>query len=290
MQTETLSYDIKYERTHTISDNISRASDLSEIKFDDIENGHNYNSGPLLQLTENDGLLNYIKTVYFYTGIGWCESLIFAELLSLTITKSNIGVLQWIYTIFGFVVCLLAMIGSISPSNVSLNGRAKVEIISWWKIVSFLLFSASLGLIMSPAIYVVNNANKIIFPLSILITNFIFLSVQIFTWTRKNMDGLELYGPLMSTVSGLIMIGIIEIVLFCLGFDKMACLLSFGTSIISIIVFSGLIFVDTLKAIESYNKSELNAIRCAVEIVLDLVNILMDLLNILMAIFGDSDD
>lgn len=289
MQTQMQQKEIYYQRTHAISDN-SNATDLSEIKFSDIETGYNYNSAPLLQLTNNDGLFNYIKTVYFYTGIGWTTSLILAELMSLTITKSNIGVLQWIYTIFGFVVCLLAMIGAISPSVVSLNGQAKVETISWWKIVSFLLFSGSLGLIMSPAIYVVNDANKIIFPLAILITNLIFASMQIFTWTRKNMDGLQLYGPLMSAVSGLIFLGIIEIVLFLMGFDKTACLLSFGTSIISIVVFSALIFVDTLKAIESYNKSELNAIRCAVEIVLDLVNILMDLLNIFMAILGDSDD
>jgi FtsH-binding integral membrane protein len=210
--------------------------------------------------------------------------------MSLTITKSNLGVLQWIYVIFGSVVCILAMIGSISPSVITLNGQAKVETISWWKIFSFLLFSVSLGLMISPAIYVVNNANKIIFPLAILMTNFIFLSMQIFTWTRKNMDGLELYGPLMSAVSGLIVLGIIEIILSCLDFDQTVLWLSFDTSVISIIVFSSLIFVDTLKAIESYNKSELNAIRCAVEIVLDLVNILMDILNILMAFFRNSDD
>jgi FtsH-binding integral membrane protein len=241
-------------------------------------------------LTNNDGLLLYIKTVYFYTGIGWCLSLIVAQLMSLTISNSNIKTLQWVYLLAGFAICLLSMIGTICPSTVQTNGNAKIEITPWWKIVCFLFFASSLGLIMSPAIFVANNINKIIFPLAIGITNFVFFVMQIFTWTRKNMDGLEWHGPLISAVSGLIVIGFVEIILACLGFDKMSCLLSFGSSIVSVVVFSGLIFVDTLKAIDSYNKSELNAIRCAVEIVLDLVNILMDLLNILITLMGESDD
>ena len=191
----------------------------------------------------------------------------------------------------GFVFVIFTMIFASGPTDViTLDNGSKKEIIPWWKIISYLLFSFSLGLMISPAIFTVNQQNKIIFPICIGVTNGIFGIMSIFAWTRKNMDGLELHGPLITCVSGLIILGIIEIILACLGFDKTVCILSFVTTIVSIIVFSGLIFVDTLKAIDSYNKSELNAIRCAVEIVLDLVNILMDILNILMAFFRNSDD
>ena len=183
------------------------------------------------------------------------------------------------------------MIFASAPTdNITLENGSKKEIIPWWKFISYLLFSFSIGLMISPAIFVVGQQNKIIFPICILITNSIFGIMSVFTWTRKNMDGLQLVGPLMTCVSGLIIIGVVGIILACLGFDKIVCLLTFTTSIISIIVFSGLIYVDTLKAIDSYNKSELNAIRCAIEIVLDLVNILLDLFRIISYIFANSDD
>ena len=258
----------------------------------DIEIGHeNQVNNNLTQLLVNTGLFDYIKNVYFYTGIGWSILLISAEIMSLSINSNNINLLFWIYLLIGFGLTIFTMIfASASTDTITLENGSKKEIIPWWKIISYLLFSFSLGLMISPAIFTVNKQNQIIFPICICVTNAIFGVMSIFTWTRKNMDGIELYGPLMSCVSGLIVLGIIEIILACLGFDKIVCLLSLGTSLISIIVFSGLIFVDTLKAIESYNKSELNAIRCAVEIVLDLVNILLDLLRILSYFFANSDD
>lgn len=84
----------------------------------------------------------------------------------------------------------------------------------------------------------------------------------------------------ISCVGGLIIIGIIKLILALVGFEKIVCLISFGVNIISLIVFTGLIYVDTLKAIDSYNKSELNAIKCAIELVLDLVNILLDIMDL----------
>lgn len=257
----------------------------------DLEQGLEQGPEDLTQLLSNNGLFNYIKEVYFYTGIGWVVLLISSELMSLSINTNNINLLYWIYLLIGFILTIITMIiSSAQTETLTLENGSKKEIIPWWKIMSYLLFSFSLGLMISPAIFVVNKENKIIFPICILVTNAIFGIMSIFAWTRKNMDGLKLYGPLMSCVSGLIVIGIIEIILACLGFDKTVCILSFGTSIISVIVFSGLIFVDTLKAIESYNKSELNAIRCAVEIVLDLVNILLDLIRILSYFFANSDN
>lgn len=258
----------------------------------DLEYGLNQKQpSHLTQLLLNMRLFEYIKQVYFYTGIGWSIVLISAELMSLSINSNNINLLYWIYLSIGFVLTIIGMIFSSAPTDtITLEDGRKKEIIPWWKNVSYLLFSFSLGLMISPVIFVVNNQNKIIFPICIVVTNIIFGIISIFAWTRKNMDGLELYGPLMTCVSGLIIIGLMEIVLACLGFDKFVCLLSFGTSIISVIIFSGLIYVDTLKAIESYNKSELNAIKCAIEIVLDLVNILLDLIRILLYIFANSDN
>jgi FtsH-binding integral membrane protein len=94
------------------------------------------------------------------------------------------------------------------------------------------------------------------------------------------MDGLLLYAPLMSAVCGLIMIGIVEIILALMGFNKLVCLISFGSSVVSITVYSGLIYVDTLKAIEQYNNDQLNSIKCAVDIVLDLANLLVNIMRI----------
>ena len=251
----------------------------------------NQSSNHLSHVLVNTGLFDYIKNVYTNTGLGWSLVLVVAELMSLTINTNNINLLFWIYLLIGFglTICTMMFI-SIHTDIITLDNGDKKEIIPLWKIISYLLFSFSIGLMISPAIFVVGQQNKIIFPICICVTNAIFGIMSLYTWTRKNMDGLELYGPLISCVSGLIVIGLIEIILACLDFDKTVCILSFGTSVISTIVFSGLIFVDTLKAIESYNKSELNAIRCAIEIVLDLVNILLHLLRIILSIIGDSDN
>jgi FtsH-binding integral membrane protein len=245
----------------------------------------------LSQRLVDTGLFDYIKTVYFYTGIGWSVVLVSAELMSLTTNTNNINLLYWIYLMVGFVFAIFTMIFASGPTDtITLDNGTKKEIIPCMKIISYLLFSFSLGLMISPVIFIVNQQNKIIFPICIGITNAIFGIMSLYAWTRKNMDGIELYGSLMICVSGLIILGIIELILALIGFDKTVCILSFGTSIISIIVFSGLIFVDTLKAINSYNKSELNAIKCSVEIVLDLVNILLDLIQILSCLFSNSDD
>ena len=249
---------------------------------DDIES----NKGPLTQLINNEGLFSYIKRVYFYTGIGWCVTLMSAELMSLTLTKSNIGILQYVYLAIGFVLTILSIISSVAHVDVIQKNGFKIDVIPFWKKSAFIGFSYSLGLLMSPAVYSVNVFNPIIWPMAILITNLIFATMQIFTYTRKNMDGLQFYGPLMSCVSGLIFLGFIEIILACLGFDQIACLLIFVTGIISTCVFSGLIYVDTLKAIESYNESEPNTIRCAIKLVLDMANILMKIMNILVKILG----
>ena len=271
---------------------------FSDISLNDIEM-----QSPSDQILTNDGLFEYIKNVYFYTGIGWSLTLIAGELMSLTINKANFNVLQSVYIILGFFMSIIFMMPSISSTyngydsstsemsviNTTNSTYQKKEIIPTWKILSFLAFSYFLGFMTSPVFYIVNQYNSLIFPISILITIFVFCSMQIYTYTRKDMSGLSCYGPLMICVSGLIILGIIEIILSAVGFDKTACLLTFGTSIISIIVFCGLIFVDTLKAIDSYNKSELNTIRCAVEIVLDLANILINIMQILINLMPRND-
>lgn len=261
---------------------------LNDVLYTDVD--IESNKAPLTQLINNSGLFSYIKRVYFYTGIGWCVTLISAELMSLTLTKSNIGILQYVYLAIGFVLTIIGMITSVAPPDIIQEDGNPIDVIPFWKKSAFIGFSYSIGLLISPAVYTVNGFNPIIWPMAIVMTNLIFATMQIFTYTRKNMDGLQFYGPLMSCVSGLIFLGIIEIILACLGFDKIACLLTFGTSIISICVFSGLIYVDTLKAIESYNKLELNTLKCALELVLDMVNILLDIMNILIQILGQSDE
>ena len=63
----------------------------------------------------------------------------------------------------------------------------------------------------------------------------------------------------------------------------------FGVNIISIIVFTGLIYVDILKPIDSYNKTELNAIKCAAELILDLVNILLNVMDFILKLMPSDD-
>ena len=65
----------------------------------DLELGHNRKQSQthLTQALLNDGLFNYIKNVYFYTGIGWCTLLIFSELMSYIINKENLNLIFWIY-------------------------------------------------------------------------------------------------------------------------------------------------------------------------------------------------
>lgn len=265
-----------------------QSTDNKSTSLVDIELGQTSTLGD--QIVSNDGLFKYITNVYLFSGIGWIFTLVFAELMSLTITQSNYNILVWIYIILGFIFTILTSIISTKPSEiiVETNG-AKREIISNFQICNYFLFCFFLGMMISPSIYMVNNANPVIFPVSIGITTGIFILVQIITLRQKDLEGLKYYGLLMSCVGGLILIGIVELILALAGFDKIVCLISFGVNIISLIVFTGLIYVDTLKAIDSYNKSELNAIKCAIELVLDLVNILLNIMELILRLISDDD-
>ena len=106
---------------------------------------------------------------------------------------------------------------------------------------------------------------------------------------QKDLDGLKYYGILMSCVGGLIIIGIVELILLLADFDKMVCIISFGVNITSLIVFTCLIYVDTLKAIDSYNKSELNAIKCAIELILVLTYILLRIMELTLKLIFYND-
>ena len=79
----------------------------------------------------------------------------------------------------------------------------KKEIISLWKILMFILFSFSIGLMISPSIYLVNHTNPVIFPVSIGISSFIFGFVQFLTFMQKDLDGLKYYVPLTLKKIGL---------------------------------------------------------------------------------------
>ena len=166
--------------------------------------------------------------------------------MSLTITQSNYNILVRIYIILGFVFTIFTLIISLKPSEivVETNGN-KREIISNFQVCNYFLFYFSLGIMISPSVYIVNNSNPVIFPVLIGITTVIFILVQIITLRQKDLENLKYYGLLISCVGGLIMIGVIELILALTGFDKIACLISFGVNIISIIVFTGLIYVDT---------------------------------------------
>lgn len=235
------------------------------------------------QILTNEGLFNYISNVYLFTGIGWCCVLLFSQLLSLTINSKNSGQLYIVYIVFGFGFSVLfsLLTISISSSVITDENKNHKEVIPPLKILMFSFFSFSLGMLISPCIYTINQTNQIIFPLSICITTFIFGFIQYYTSIQKNLDDIKYYVPLMSCVSGLILIGIIEIILALLGYDTFVCLISFVITFVSIIVFTGLIYVDTLRAIDSYNKIELDAIGCAINLILDLINILLDIIKIL---------
>jgi len=265
-----------------------QSTDSKLTSFIDIELCQSNTLGN--KIVSNDGLFKYIMNVYLFSGIGWIFTLVFSELMSLTITHSNYNILVWIYIIIGFIFTILTSIISTNPSEIIVEiNEVKREIITNLKICNYLLFCFSLGMIISPSVYMINNTNSVIFPVSIGITTGIFILVQIITLRQKDLDGLKYYGPLMSCVGGLIMIGIVELILGLTGFDKIVCLISFGVNIISIIVFTGLIYVDTLKAIDSYDKSELNAIYCAIGLVLDLVNILLNIMNLILKLISYND-
>lgn len=270
------------------NEHLYQSTDSKSSLFIDVELGQT--STLENKIMSNDGLFKYITNVYLFSGMGWIFTLVFAELMSLTITQSNYNVLVWIYIILGFVFTIFTSIISLKPSEivVETNGD-KREIISNFQVCYYFLFCFSLGMMISPSVYIVNNSNPIIFLVSIGITTGIFILVQIITLIQKDLEGLKYYVPLMSCVGGLIMISIVELILALAGFDKIVRLISFGINIISVIVFTGLIYVDTLKAINSYNKSELNAIKCAIELVLDLVTILLNIMDLLLKLISSDD-
>lgn len=254
----------------------------------DLEIG---NISPIEAICTSNGLLNYVTNVLKYTGMGWLSTLLFSLILAQGITDSNIKIINILYLLFGFIcsICCI-VVSTFIPSIIIQDSYGEnIEQIPISKKILYGLLCFGLGMLLAPAIFQSNKTNVIIVPMAIVVTSGMFISLQIVTFLQKDMSVIEYYAPLMSCVSGLILIGIIEIILNCTGYSAQACLLSFGASIISLIVFGALIVVDTMRAIVGYRENNIDTIGCAVSLLLDMINIFVNLLNCISYILGGKE-
>lgn len=243
--------------------------------LDDIELGQTNKNLEFIESVEtNYGLLTYLSNVYLFSGIGWCSILIFSELLSLSITKNNFNTLLYVYLFVGFIIGLFSILGTRAPSKIiTLSNGDKKELIQNWKIYAFGIFTFGSGMMLSIIVYFINLKNSIIFPISIVANCIIFTLVQIIVMRQKTLDDIKYFPLLTSCASSLIIIGTIQFILVLINFNIIYQLILFTINIVSSVIYTGLIYVNTFKAIESYEKSELNSIKYAVEVIFDLFNL-----------------
>ena len=62
-----------------------------------------------------------------------------------------------------------------------------------------------------------------------------------------------------------------------------------GLVIVSTLIFTGLIAIDTQKAIEDYDNKQLDSVKIATELLLDAVNLLIDFVKISIEIIKNKD-
>lgn len=88
---------------------------------------------------------------------------------------------------------------------------------------------------------------------------------------------------------GLIVSGLVQLGALGLGYNSFASHLDLITTLVSTVVFTGSIAVDTRKAIEDYSNRSLDSVKVAVELLLDATNLLIDIIKILIKLNEKKD-
>ena len=276
--------------------------DRSQLQYADIIDG-------------NFGLKQFIQRTYMWTGIGitsslglsltgsyfpqiigWTSPGIFLGGCALLSIGGAIGVGMGKYTIHKQVVNINNMSGTAlqtRKTDISFPKSNQVEIIystnSPLRKLSYIAMLTGNGLMCIPIFIALPNA---VIP-AFIASGSVFGGATLYAWKRKPGD-LDHWGPVLyGGLSGLVVVSLLGV-----GSQMFLGQNWFGdiTHMISLYggipLFTGLIALDTKKAIEKYQDGEPDHLGCSTELYLDFMNLFIRFVQIISKIqkAGKSDE
>lgn len=222
--------------------------------------------------TQTDsGLASFFTKIYSLVGMGIGLSALVAALMTTVFRDNMVAIMTnapWLYMAAGFIELALVFVASSSARK---NSPAALPI--------FLTYSALNGFTLSFIIAQYTGATVLSAFLSSALLFFVMALIG--RVTNKDLSGMR--KALMAALIGIVLASLVNIFL---GSSEMSSGMSFMISIISVVIFSGLIAYDNQMIKNVYYQTGGRvqdgwAISMALSLYLDFINLFLNLLRIL---------
>lgn len=238
-------------------------------------------------INKDQGLRKYMKDIYLKSGLGFGTSLAVGSMIPFMGLDPKIAMAGWIGNI-GLSFYSIYKMASLETQTISKEG-GYYEVENPNKEFWYKVFSISNGITIAPLIAVGMSTSPTIIPLALGATLGTFGTATWVALKQTNTNMVAYQAPLLSCVGGLIVSGLIQLGSLSLGYNNFASNLDMITTGASTLIFTGLIAVDTQKAIEDYSKRTLDSVKVAVELLLDATNLFIDIVKILIKLNEKKD-
>jgi FtsH-binding integral membrane protein len=238
------------------------------------------------------GLKKYMTDVYIKSGGGFLTTLVVGSSLPFVVPYMSSSFIIPVYIgnfIFGFYS--IYKMSSISISTIQNEdglyeeeNKNKNNKNNWYK-----AFSVSNGITIGPLCAMAFGISPSIVPIAAASTLGVFGAASAYALSHPDVKLTKYQAPLIGCVGGLIASGLIQITGSLLGYTDFAHSLNLLSTGVSTLIFTGLIAVDTQKAIEDYDNKQLDSVKIATELLLDAVNLFIDFVKILIELTKNKD-
>ena len=235
------------------------------------------------------GLKKYMTDIYIKSCDGFLITLAFGSILPMGISYINPSFIVPIYIgnfIFSFhslhkmrSICIL----TIQKEDGLYEQENKIKN-NWYK-----AFSVSNGITISPLCAMAFEISPLILPIVAASTVGVFGTGSAYAVSQPDVKLIKYRVPLIGCVGGLIGSSLIQIIGGLLAHPEFTYSFDLITTGASTLIFTGLIVVDTQKAIEDYDNKQLDSVKTATELLFNSINLFIDQVKILIEIKKKED-
>jgi FtsH-binding integral membrane protein len=170
----------------------------------------------------------------------------------------------------------------------SITNSDMTEEIPAEKKMYYKIFSVSNGITITPIVLTSYAIDPMIFPIALTSTIATFGGATYYALKQTNLNAITWQAPLMGCVVGLIGTNLMTLIASYCGFTNFANTLDLGATVVSTVVFTGLIVADTQLAISNYKEKALDTIKTSTELLLNATNLFIDIIKLLIKLKKDQ--
>jgi len=260
----------------------------------DLTNTHINKTTNTVDIIKSDqGLTEFIKKTYLYTGGSITGTLLVSQCLS-TIPINSF----WPIFGGGAILALGGVIG-LSYSKYSVHTKRLPignKLTDYWyskntpsRLLSYGALIGGMSLTLTPFISMINDISPTILPTSCLLTSFIFGGSTLYAMFKPNGALLAWQAPLMGGLMGLVgvsMIGLLSHVF--MGPTVFSSALHSIDTYGGLLLFTAMTAYDTHKAVNMYQAKDPDHLGCSVNLYLDFMNMLIRMMEILAKVNNNN--